>query len=113
MDRYEPQVCDCGLQERILLFAPVQPLEELSHFAVDAGSRGRLVVNFMATDWPGDDLHQALTVVPPSPYPKFIPGPADFREQIRMPIEQAFLGQRLVELLRCVQHHLNYTRSEE
>jgi hypothetical protein len=34
-----PQVCDCGLQERILLFVPVQPIEELSHFALDARSR--------------------------------------------------------------------------
>jgi len=51
MDRNEPKMCDCSLQERIFLLVAVQPLEKLSDLALDASSCGRNIVNLVATDW--------------------------------------------------------------
>ena len=61
----------------------------------------------LLADRPRDDLHGAVTVVPPVTDPDLLHAAASGREQGGVPAEQAFLRQRVLIFLGGVEHHLD------
>lgn len=95
------------LQHRFHRCVAVEPLEEPPHFFVEPPGGGCFEVHTFATHWTGHYLHRCRTVVTPGANRDSMHPAPPGREQRRVPAEKAFRSQRLVVLLRRVQHHLH------
>ena len=82
----------------------VEPIQECRHFTADAGGGNRFEENALLPDRPGDDLPSAVA---PGAESDSDPAARAGRKEGGMPVEQTFLGERLVVVPGGVEHHFD------
>src|SRR5690349_19175786 len=85
----------------------LKPFQKGFHLPVHLFCRWRLIVNLLASDRTGDDLHGSMRVIAPGTSPDLGEATLSGRKQSCMPTEQAVSGQRFAVTLRGVEHHID------
>src|SRR5271165_1737428 len=109
MYRHKPEVSNRSLNYPVLFIRLIEPAKECTHLPRQLRGRWSFEVNPLPPKRPGDHLHRALGIVPPSAGPDLLHTAASCWKERCVPAVQPVGGERFVVLPCRVEHHLNHT----